>query len=96
MMESSVDLYAVIWNGEMLELETWDAIAFSRADAEAVVAASPGRRECYSIEPTDLSLLAASSEPYSSMAERLQERIRVRDFSPLMVRSDVERQRRTR
>ena len=90
-----IELYVVIWNGEMLELEAWDAITFSRADAEAIVAASPGRRESYTIERTDLALLLASAA-FASTAERLRERIRVRDFSPMMVRDDAERQRRAR
>ena len=95
MSEQYPDLYVVIWNGEMLELEAMDAITFSRADAEAVIAASPGRLESYTIERRDLALLLASA-PFASMAERLRERIRTRDLSPMMVRDEAERQRRAR
>ena len=93
MSEPSIDLYVVIWNGEMLELEALDAITCSRADAEAVVAASPGRRESYAIERTGLADLLASAH-YAATAERMRERLRTLDFSPMMVRDDAERQRR--
>jgi hypothetical protein len=95
MSEQHPDLYVVIWNGEMLELEAMDAITFSKADAEAVIGASPGRLESYTIERRDLAVLLAS-EPFASMAERLRERIRARDLSPMMVRDEAERQRRAR
>ena len=91
----SIDLYVVIWNGEMLELEALDAITFSKADAEAIIAASPGRLESYTIERRDLALLLDSAA-FAPIAERLRERIRAHDLSPMMVRDDAERQRRAR
>jgi hypothetical protein len=87
------DLYLVIWNGEMLELEVADAITFSEADAEAVIAASPGRRESYSIERRDVAILLASPA-FTPLAERLQDRINADDLSPIMLRDEAERQRR--
>jgi hypothetical protein len=95
MKQRDPDLFLVFWNGEMLELEALDAITFSKADAEAVLAASPGRRESYSIEQRELAILLAS-EPFASLAERLQRRIKARDLSPLMLRDEAERQRRVR
>ena len=95
MSEPHVDLYLVIWNGELLELEAMDAITFSQADAEAVIAASPGRLESYSIEQRDLALFLAST-PFPFLAEQLRERIRARDLSPMMVRDDAERRQRAR
>jgi hypothetical protein len=88
-------LYLVIWNGEMLELEAPDAITLSEADAAALVAASPGRQESYSIEQRDLAILLTSSF-FAPLAERLRERIKAGDLSPMMLRDEAERQRRAR
>jgi hypothetical protein len=95
MSKTNPDLYAVIWNGEMLEIEALDAITFSEADAEALIAASPGRRESYSIERRDLAVFLASPS-FAWLVERLQDRIKACDLSPMMLRDDAERQRRAR
>lgn len=86
-------LWAVIWNGEMLELEALDAITFSEADAHAIIATSPGRRESYSVETRELRILLASPG-WVWLGEQIQGRIQSHDLSPLMLRDDAERQRR--
>lgn len=87
------DVYLVIWNGEMLELDAPDAITFSEADAKALVAASPGRQESYSIEQRDRAVLLTSPQ-FARLAERI--RVAPQDTSPLMLRPDAERQLRSR
>jgi hypothetical protein len=95
MIQKDPDVYIVIWNGEMLELDAPDAIAFSEADAEALVASSPGRLESYSIERRSLATLLTSAV-FSPLAEHLRELIETDCPSPVMLRDEAERQRRAR
>ena len=77
----------------MLELESADAIAFSAADAEAIVATSPGRHESYSIERRSLATLLTSPE-FSPYEVSIGERLASAHPAPLFLRPDAERQRR--
>ena len=93
MNQKDIDLYAVIWCGEMMNLESLDAVCFSEADAEAVIAASPGRRESYMIERWSLALQLAS-ESHAWLGERVLERLKAGDLSPLVLRDEAERAKR--
>jgi hypothetical protein len=94
-MPPDPDVFLVIWNGEMLELEAPDAIAFSEVDAWALVAASPGRRESYSVDRRALRTLL-SSPVFSPLADALRARIAAGDTTPFMLRDEAERRRRAR
>jgi hypothetical protein len=89
------DVFLVIWNGEMLELEATDAIAFTEAEAWALVADSPGRRESYSVDRRAVETLLSSPE-FAPLAERLRCAMATANPAPIMVRDEAERQRRAR
>ena len=87
------EVWLVIWNGVLMELESVDAIAFREADARAIVAASPGRGESYSVEARDLAVLL-TSPPFALLADRLRRQCAAGDTTPVWLRTDAERNKR--
>ena len=95
MNQNDPEVFVVIWNGEMLELEAPDAIAFSESDAEALIAASPGRRESYTVERRPLKVLL-SSPLFAPLTDQLRRQLATANPVPIMLRDEAERQRRAR
>jgi hypothetical protein len=88
-----VEAYVVIWQGEMLEKDSPDAIVFSEADARALIATSPGRKESYDVERWALETLLASPR-YASSADAVRQQVASGDRSPIWLRDEAERKRR--
>jgi len=89
------EVYVVLWCGEYLEKESPDAIVFSEADAQALIASSPGQKESYDAERWPLATLLVSPA-YVAFAGTLLRKIAAGDLAPLMLRDEAERQRRER
>jgi hypothetical protein len=87
------EIFIVVWNGVLMEGEWYDAIAFSRPDAQAIIDASPGRKESYCIETSTLSLLS-QVYVYGDAVARLRERLARGDRTPLMLKPESERAKR--
>ena len=80
-------LFIVVWNGVLLEGEWPDAILLTRADAEAFVARSPGRKESYEIEQWTLEALSASSI-YAQYIVQIRDQLARDDHTPIMLRPE--------
>ena len=87
------EVYVVVWNGVLMELESLDAIAFTEADARAIVATSPGRAESYSIERWDLGVLLSSPQ-FDTLADAVKRQCAAGDTTPVWLRTEAERRKR--
>lgn len=88
-----MDVFVVIWQGEMMEKDAPDAIVFSEADARALIAASPGRKESYAVERYPLETILAFPL-YAGHADTVRRQVAAGDKSPIWLRDEEERKRR--